>query len=341
MRRAEEIRSCFLTSEDCMTYGATIKFQMLAQAYRCAMAFWLILLILPGCGLFDPGEQAAVIVVGSTHISADKLREDIKFISADFEAPTGEEASVKEKLLEQAIGHYLIMEYGKENGITLSDREFEEVFNTFRKGYTEELFREFLLHGYVDYDQWKQRFRQHLLVNKIAEKVAEGIDPPSYQEIKRYFEANKEQFREPKMIRFRQIVTRTKIEAEGLLERLHHGEDMADLAKRYSIAFESDKGGEVGWVALGQLERPIEKVIFSLPQNDFSPVINSSYGYHIFQVLSTRPGGTKRLPDVVREIESILLAKKREVFFSEWIQDLRSRFQVKVNQPLFLKMELS
>jgi parvulin-like peptidyl-prolyl isomerase len=341
MRSAEEIRSCCLTGEDCMTYLAAIKFQIPAQAYRYSMAFWLIPLLLTGCGLFDPGEQAAVIVVGSTHISAHKLREDIKFIGADFKTPAGEEAPVKEKLLEQAIGHYLIMEYGKESDITVSEREFEEAFNTFRKGYTEEVFREFLLFGYVDYDQWKQRFREHLLVNKIADKVAEGIDPPSYQEIKRYFEVNKERFREPRMIRFRQIVTRTKKEAEGLLERLHHGEDMADLAKRYSIAPESEKGGEVGWVALGHLDRSIEKVLFSLPQNDFSPVINSSYGYHIFQVLSTRPGGIKRLPDVVREIESILLAQKKEALFSEWIQDLRSRFRVKVNQPLFLKMELS
>jgi parvulin-like peptidyl-prolyl isomerase len=142
------------------------------------------------------------------------------------------------------------------------------------------------------------------------------------------------------MLEFRQIVARTRKDAEDLLRRLRNGEDMTELAREYSIAPEAENGGYVGWVSKGHLEESMEKALFSMPRGKFSPVIETPYGYHIFEVMSARPAGRKELPEVISEIESRLLSQRREKFYKKWLQELRTHFSVKVNEDLLDSLEM-
>ena len=300
----------------------------------------LIPVFIPGCGLFDQPDNEAVIVVGSRHITIDDLKKDLDFISAGMNM-TIKEDQIRDQLIEQIIDHYLVTEYGNEKGIALSEKELQKAIADIKKEYTEDTFKDILLRGYVDFDQWKNRLRDRLLYNKIIEKVTENIVPPTYQEIKRYYETNQDKFRSPQMLKFRQIVTRSKEEADNLLIRLHKGEEMSELARQYSITPEAEKGGIVGWIARDHLEESMEKTLFSMPTGKISPVIKTPYGYHIFEVLSVRPEGVKKIPEVISEIKLKLLNQKRMAFYDKWIKELRTHFVVKVNQNLLKTLELS
>jgi peptidyl-prolyl cis-trans isomerase C len=85
----------------------------------------------------------------------------------------------------------------------------------------------------------------------------------------------------------------------------------------------------------------MEKVLFSMSPGKMSPVIKTPYGYHIFEVLSIRPEGTKKLPEVLSEIESKFIDQKREAAFKKWLGELRTHFKVKVNKQLLNTLELS
>jgi len=198
-----------------------------------------------------------------------------------------------------------------------------------------------LLQGYVDSALWEHRLRNQRLVGKVIKLVLEKIAPPSYEEIKIYFQKNRNEFRSPEMLRFRQIVCKSKKEAETLRDRIYAGEDMGKLAKKYSIAPEAEAHGEVGWVARGHLDESMEDALFSLQSGKISPIIKTSFGYHLFEVMSRRPAGVKGLPEVIHEIESQLLRQKHEVFYKKWLEKLRSDFKVKVNQDMLNKLVLS
>jgi parvulin-like peptidyl-prolyl isomerase len=79
----------------------------------------------------------------------------------------------------------------------------------------------------------------------------------------------------------------------------------------------------------------MEKVIFTLPLNTISPIIESPYGYHIFEVLSVRDEGLKTLPEAKADIESVLTLQKRELFYGKWIEGLKDRFPVNINQEVY------
>ena len=205
--------------------------------------------------------------------------------------------------------------------------------------YGDDAFREALLREYVDFDLWKDQFGEQLLENRILEKVSENVAPPTYREIEQYFENHSDEFRCPQMVRFRQIVTRTKEEVEGLVKRIRKGEDMSELARKYSITPEAENGGEVGWIARDHLEASMERVLFSIPQGKLSPIVETPYGYHIFRVLSIRPDTVKELPDVIEQIEKRLLHQKREIFLKKWVENLGTHFEVKINQELLNNLE--
>jgi parvulin-like peptidyl-prolyl isomerase len=294
-----------------------------------------------GCGLVEQEESSVVIVVGSRQITADELKKDMEFMGAGMNLLEKHQAQYRNQLAEQLICHYLIMEYGKEKGIAIPERELQSALNDISRDYGEDAFREALLREYVDFDQWKNHFGEQLLVDKIFEKVSENIVPPTHREIEQYFENNPDEFRCPKMVRFRQIVTSTKGEAESLLKRIQNGEDMSELAREYSIAPEANSDGEVGWIARDHLEESMGKVLFSMPQGKLSSAVETPYGYHIFRVLSIRPGTVKELPDVIQLIETRLLHQKREIFLKKWIENLGTHFEVRINQELLNTLELN
>jgi len=307
-------------------------FLFVINGFFCA--FCLLSMIVLGCGQFDGDKSKFAIIVGSSHITADEARKDIEFMAAGIDVAKRSLPGIRDQLIEQIIDHYLILEYGKEKGISVSEKELQDTINNLTEGYTQDGFKETLLKGYVDFEQWKRRLREQCLVKKIIEKVAESVVPPNYQEITRYFEDHEDEFIFPQSLKFRQVFTRTEEKAERVLKLLRQDEDMAELAKKYSIAPEAENGGEVGWVARGQLDESMERVLFSMKQGELSPVIQTPYGYHVFKVLSVRPACRRQLPEVISEIELRLNTKKQEMFVKNWIKDLRAYFKVSVNRKL-------
>ncbi len=310
---------------------------------RCRLACFLCLVhfLILSCGPSDQAKDKVVIVVGSRQITSDQLKKDMEFIGADIDVPGQNQNMIREQMLGLVIDHYLILEYGRKMGISVSENEVQKVVKDIKRGYTEGAFKDALLGGYVDPEKWEERIREQFLVNKVIKKVTENITPPDYQDIKRYFEDNKDEFKSPKMLEFRQIVTRSREEADALLNRLNNGETMHELARQHSIGPEAEKGGRVGWVAHGDLEESMEKVLFSMPRGKISPVVKTPYGFHIFEVLSVRPEGVKQLPGVIREIESRLLIQRRELFYKKWLSNLRGQFEIKINQDILNGMERS
>lgn len=296
---------------------------------------------LVACSLSDRDANDTAITVGARRITVSQLKEDIAFIAGVTDLSALQWNQIGDRLIDQVINHYLVMEYGKKNGISISQNEIETTMRQVKEGYTEDAFQDALLRGYTNTDEWNRRVREQLLVNKIIEKVTAAIDSPSDQAIMEYFKENQDDFKTPPMVTFRQIVTRTKQEAHDLLKRLHNGETMSELAKAHSITPEAEKGGKVEWIAGNHLDKSMAKALFSMPEGKFSQVVKTPYGYHIFQVLSVRSAGKRELPEVISEIENKLLREKREAFLEEWLEDLRNHIRVKINKVILNSMEFS
>ena len=307
---------------------------------RILYFLFLLLFFLPGCDFFEKPEEKTIITVGERKISVSALKQDIKRFTSEMGITEENLDQILQPLVNRIVDNYLVLEYGRKNGITISDEELNLAVKNMEKDYSEQDLRKILLQGYLDYDEWKEGLREYLLVKKIINKASENIPPVSHQEIKIYFDSHPDEFKRPAMVKFRQIVLVNKEDAEKIWSRLNQGEDMSRLAREYSITPEAENGGEVDWIAEENLDETMGKALFSLPVGKISPVIKSVYGFHIFQVIAKRPEGMQSLPDSIKEIETKLFYQKEDDFYKNWLEQLRNTFPVVINNDLLKTLEL-
>jgi parvulin-like peptidyl-prolyl isomerase len=296
-----------------------------------------LVVVWPACDFFDRPAEKAVITVGSLKITPEELKDQWRRM--DFEPGTTSKEHF-DSLMQKVVDHYLILEYGKQQGLSVTDEELESAVKEIKKDYAEKDFQELLLKGYIDFDDWKEELRERLLIKKVISKASAASPEVTLEEIKAYYDSHPEEFRRPAMVRFRQIVTRTKEEADNLQKRLAQGGDMAATVAQSFKVPDSAGTSEPGWFAKGDLDESIEKVVFSLPLGKVSGVVETPYGFHIFEVLARKPEGVWTLHEVMKEIETKLRAERREAFYSEWLQGLRKAIPVKIDRELLKEVEL-
>jgi len=76
-----------------------------------------------------------------------------------------------------------------------------------------------------------------------------------------------------------------KAKAESIKKELEQGADFAELAKKYSQDPGSAvKGGDLGWVAMGEMVKPFEQKLFGLEKDSTSDVVETQFGFHIIKL---------------------------------------------------------
>jgi len=80
-----------------------------------------------------------------------------------------------------------------------------------------------------------------------------------------------------------------KVKLEKIKDRIMKGEDFCKLAEMYSEDPGSAKNcGELGWFKRGELVPQYEAAALKLKPGEFSPIIESQFGFHLIQLIERR-----------------------------------------------------
>ncbi|MBP6230615.1 MAG: SurA N-terminal domain-containing protein [Paludibacteraceae bacterium] len=92
--------------------------------------------------------------------------------------------------------------------------------------------------------------------------------------------------------------------ADSLLNVVKQGADFAAIAKQYSKAGTKEKGGELGWIKDGDLDKEFSKAAINAKVNDIFTV-KIGAGIHIVQVTAkTQPIEKVRMATIIRKVEA-------------------------------------
>jgi len=113
-----------------------------------------------------------------------------------------------------------------------------------------------------------------------------------------------------------------------LRERLIQGESFAELARKYSEDEDTKSvGGDLGHVAVDQLEADFESVVKDLKPGEISQPhrvsLRSSYGYQIVLLKKRIPAHSVNMAEDYRRVEQMALFVKRNRLSAEWIEELK------------------
>jgi parvulin-like peptidyl-prolyl isomerase len=106
------------------------------------------------------------------------------------------------------------------------------------------------------------------------------------------------------------ILVADKETAEEVLGRLKEGDDWEELAAEYSEdEYSKDRGGDLGWFTYGMLVPEFADVAFNTPVDEISDPVETSYGWHLIQVLGHEE----------RPINDYALEQAVQRAFSDWM----------------------
>ncbi|CAM3859872.1 SurA N-terminal domain-containing protein [Rheinheimera salexigens] len=160
------------------------------------------------------------------------------------------------------------------------------------------------------------------------------------------------------MLESEQADTAIENKAKQLLAQIKSGADFAKLAATESAdTFSAENGGELDWLALGDMDEDFEAAAFALAkEGDLSPVVKTAYGYHIIKLITLEPAQQQPLAEVSAQIAQRLQedqaatefydAQQRlaEVSFEmpDTLEDAALAIDVKVvSTPLFSRTTVS
>jgi parvulin-like peptidyl-prolyl isomerase len=238
--------------------------------------------------------------------------------------------NLKKALLDQLIEKMLVLDEARTMGITVSDEELEEAFTSIKGSYPQGGFDE-IVRDEAARHQWKEQLRQRLLVEKVINRVslvAGAIDEDAMQQ---YYKKHRSEFTVPEQVRARQIVVKDYKEAQSLFKKLKRGVSFEELARKYSIGPEADMGGDLGFFGRGDMPGEFD-VVFSLKAGETSDIVNSPYGYHIFQVVARRGESASEFNEVKDRIRKMMVQEEEDKIFQGWLHKVKNKSHVRVNK---------
>jgi peptidyl-prolyl cis-trans isomerase C len=198
------------------------------------------------------------------------------------------------------------------------------------------LYQEAVKKGIDKDPQYKAKvedFKKITLVGLLLERVIEEKSKVTPEDVKEYYAKNKEEVSPATQMRVSQIVVKTSDEANGIYEKLKKGEDFAKIAKQSSLDPGSAKsGGDMGYLAKGQMKPEIESVAVKLKVGQFSPPVKIPGGYLLVKVTDKKLGKPLEFDKVKNLIAQRLAAEKQKDAFNSYLDELRKSYKVEMNK---------
>jgi len=199
-------------------------------------------------------------------------------------------------------------------------------------------FLEALKSAGISIDHVKKSVQETLVINKYLEGIVQAGAKVSEEDIRKAYQ---EETAGDKTASVRHILLLTQGKSdqekaevrkkiEDILVKAKAGEDFAALAKQFSEDPGSkDNGGLYENFGRGQMVKPFEDAAFSVPVGQISGVVETTYGYHIIQVVD-RKKETRPFEEVRGEIESRLKDGKQGTAVEDHIKELKEKAKFKL-----------
>jgi len=270
-------------------------------------------LIAAACGKQTSSEVVAR--VNNENITKDELYEYLVKESGD-------------SALNTLIANKIIELEAKKQNIKVTDDDIEAEIDKFAEQYGgRETFEQFLEFYGTPIDELKENIRINLTLEKLLEPSIEIKE----DEIKTYFEENKENFGEKEQVKASHILVDSEEKAVEVKEKLEAGEDFAALAKEYSTdSSNSEQGGDLGYFARGQMVQEFEDAAFSMEVGQISDPVKTDYGYHIIKLEDKKPAKQATYEESKDEIREILFQQKLPVVYQMWMQEKMNEYDVEI-----------
>ena len=226
------------------------------------------------------------------------------------QVPPEKQREFKQQVLEQLVAKELIYADAKKTGV-MKSKQFKS-----------------------EYAKVQERVKRELAI-QVWQKVELDKVKVSAKELKKYYDANKEEFNEKESVHARHILVKTEGEAKAITSQLKglKGESLKSkfiqLAKDKSTGPSGPKGGDLGFFAQGQMVPEFNAKVFSMKVGTFSEAVKTQFGFHVIYLEDKKAGKTRAYTEVKSFIEQRLKMEKFKSIMQDKMVALKNKATIK------------
>jgi len=261
------------------------------------------------------GGDDVIARVGGTNISADEIRAYVAGLGPRERAAIGQDPSLLSQAVRMMLANRLVLQ-------EVVAKKWDQQANV-----AEQL----------------DRVRDNAVVELYLQSVSTPpASFPSDDDLQKVYDANRNAFLMPRQFQLAQIFValpkdsdkaaedKAKKSVEEIQRKLKApGADFAAIANE---AGEGKNGGELGWVAEGQIRPEIYTQLMELAKNTASEPIKLDDGWHILKLIDTKAAYTRTLPEVRDLLVQQLRNERATALRRAYLADLLKQHPPVINE---------
>lgn len=265
---------------------------------------------------------------------AELLRPSYERTFADME-PRLREAQLIEWSRENVLERTLVRQYAKTYGTAVAKEDIEKTLEEMghRTGGKDKLIKDT---GVSDEDNLKRDIELQMRIDRLMEDICKDVPQPSAEQIRKFYDENKEQFKTPEFVRVVHIVKHINWRTDSataldLLKKaqaeLKSGAVFENIVAKYSDC--PDNGGDIGFISRGQMVEEFDDVVFNLAPGETSDIFRTRFGFHIAKVYDRKPPAYRNIEEVKDYIAGELKKHLQTDAINAFIDKLKAKAQIK------------
>jgi peptidyl-prolyl cis-trans isomerase SurA len=277
-----------------------------------------------------------VAVVDREIITESELNSQVEFFvfnnRIDRNAP-----NLRKQVLEAMLNEKLILAKAVEESVVVSDEEVQQQLDAMIQQRVQQVGSERRLEELYGMSigrmkrEFREEMRKQILVSRLQQTKFSNVQV-TRREVEEFYTAYKDSLpKVPEEVELYHIFvlpkageemkTQVRTKAQKILDSLKQGGNFADFARRYSEdPGSASAGGDLGFIRRGQLVKEFEEAVFRLRENEFSNIVETSFGFHIIQLLERR-GESVRARHILFKITRDESAEQNTITFLKALRD--------------------
>jgi parvulin-like peptidyl-prolyl isomerase len=324
---------------------------MPVRTFTVVAAAWLALFTLPTlvCAerINNPLRDDDVVArVNGTTIYRKDVKDVVQgiLLMQDTQPDAAAVTKLADDALDSLIALELLYQESQARGIKVSDADVDAEINRSKSRFPDvKTFQAVMKARGMTETDLRNDTRKTMAANRLLESTVWKDAKVSPEQVKSFYESNKEEFQHAAQIRVSHILIRVREgasaadrsaatkRASALLDQLKGGADFATLARQHSEDSSSAaQGGDLGYIAKGEMDSAFEKPAFALASGQLSDVVTTPYGVEIIKVTDQRGAGNAPLAEVDERIRAVLEKYDHQKRQADLVAQLRQKAKVEV-----------
>ncbi|MFL0248767.1 peptidylprolyl isomerase [Candidatus Clostridium stratigraminis] len=245
-------------------------------------------------------EQKIIAVVNGKEITENDLNNAILRFPKDKQGYLSTEEG-KKQLLDQLISFELIYSYALDNEIQKNE----------------------------DYLINLEAAKKELLTQTAIRHILKDVNVTD-EEVKNYYEANKNYFMNEETVSARHILVDSFELANEIKNKIDNGLNFEMAAMQYSSCPSKEQGGNLGQFTRGRMVPEFENAAFELAVGQTSDPVKTQFGYHIIKVDEKVSGIAKPLEEVFDIIKNEILSERESFKYMQFTEGLKNVYGIEL-----------